>query len=147
MQSSELDVFGHKQLAGTGAFLAQAVKAEFGCKTRAVELNLPQRCAAHILSAADIDESVRIGKAAVRKASSGISGRMITVTRGKDNKMSIGSKNVQRIANAVRTVPAEYINDRGNFVTEECINYLLPLVEGEKKLKYNNGTPVFFKFK
>ena len=147
MQSSELDVFGHKQLAGTGAFLAQAVKAEFGCKTRAVELNLPQRCAAHILSAADIDESVRIGKAAVRKACAGISGRMITVTRGKDNKMSIGSKNVQRIANAVRTVPANYINEKGNFVTDECIDYLLPLVAGEKKLRFNNGTPVFFKFK
>ncbi len=147
MQSSELDVFGHKQLAGTGAFLAQAVKAEFGCKTRAVELNLPQRCAAHILSAADIDEAVRIGKAAVRKASAGISGRMITVKRGADNKMSIGSKNVQRIANAVKTVPANYINSKGNFVTSECIDYLLPLVEGEKKLRYNNGTPVFFKFK
>lgn len=146
MQSSELDVFGHKQLAGTGAFLAQAVKAEFGCKTRAVELNLPQRCASHILSAADIDESVRIGKAAVKKAVSGISGRMITVSRSKDNKMSIGSKNVQKIANAVRTVPREFINNEGNYVTKECIEYLLPLVKGEKKLKYQNGTPIFFKF-
>ncbi len=145
-QSSELDVFGHKQLAGTGAFLAAAVKAKFGCKTRAVELNLPQRCAAHILSAADIDESVRIGKAAVKKAVSGISGRMITVTRGSDGRMSIGSKDVQKIANAVRTVPSSYINKDGNYVTEECINYLIPLVEGEKKLKYKNGTPIFFKF-
>ena len=146
MQSSELDVFGHKQLAGTGAFLAGAVKARFGCKTRAVELNLPQRCAAHILSAYDIDESIRIGMAAVKKASSGISGRMITVNRGKDNKMSIGSKDVQKIANAVRTVPASYINEEGNFVTRECIDYLLPLVEGEKKLKFSCGTPLFFKF-
>ena len=146
MQSSELDVFGHKQLAGTGAFLANAVKAKFGCKTRAVELNLPQRCAAHILSAADIDESVRIGRAAVKKAVSGISGRMITVSRGAYDKMSIGSKDVQKIANAVRTVPRHYINYEGNFVTQECLNYLIPLVKGEKKLKYENGVPCFFKF-
>ena len=146
MQSSELDVFGHKQLAGTGAFLAGAVKAKFGCKTRAVELNLPQRCAAHILSAYDIDEAIRIGMAAVKKATSGISGRMITVNRAENGKMSIGSKDVQKIANAVRTVPASYINDEGNYVTKECIDYLLPLVQGEKKLKYSNGTPVFFNF-
>ncbi|MBQ2863661.1 MAG: 6-phosphofructokinase [Clostridia bacterium] len=146
LQSAELDVFGHKQLAGTGAFLANAVKAEFGCKTRAVELNLPQRCAAHILSAADIDESVRIGKAAVKKAVNGISGRMITVSRSNTNKMSIGSKDVQKIANAVRTVPRNYINNKGNYVTGECLRYLAPLVAGEKKLKFANGTPLFFKF-
>ena len=146
MQSTELDVFGHKQLAGTGAFLANAVKAHFGCKTRAIELNLPQRCASHILSAADIDESVRIGKAAVKKAVNGISGRMITVKRSDNNKMSIGSKNVQKIANAVRTVPREYINNDGNYVTAQCLEYLAPLVAGEKKLKYQNGTPLFFKF-
>ncbi len=144
--NTKTDVFGHKQLGGMGAFIAQAVKEKFGCKTRAVELNLPQRCAAHILSAADIDEGVKIGKAAVKKAVSGISGRMITVTRGKNDRMTIGSKDIQKIANAVRGVPASYINKEGNFVTEECINYLIPLVRGEKKLKYKNGLPVYFRF-
>jgi len=144
--TAKTDVFGHKQLGGMGAFIANAVKERFGCKTRAVELNLPQRCAAHILSAADIDEGVRIGKAAVKKAVAGISGRMITVTRGKNDKMSIGSKDVQKIANAVRCVPAHYINNEGNYVTKECLEYLVPLVKGEKKLKYENGLPVYFKF-
>ncbi len=144
--NTKTDVFGHKQLGGMGAFLAQAVKERFGCKTRAVELNLPQRCAAHLLSAADIDEGVKIGRAAVKKAVAGISGRMITVTRGKNDRMSIGSKDIQKIANAVRSVPRSYINDEGNFVTEECLNYLIPLVKGEKKLKYKNGLPMYFKF-
>ena len=145
-QTDEKDVFGHKQLAGTGSYLALAVKEKFGCKTRAVELSLPQRCAAHILSAADINEGVRIGQAAVKKAVSGISGRMITVSRGKDSKMSIGSKDIQKIANAVRTVPPHFINAEGNYVTDECIDYLIPLVSGEKKIKYKNGSPCYFKF-
>ncbi len=144
--TAKTDVFGHKQLGGMGAFIASVVKEKFGCKTRAVELNLPQRCAAHILSAADIDEGVKIGKCAVKKAVSGISGRMITVKRNKSNRMSIGSKNVQKIANAVRSVPREYINERGNNITEECLEYLVPLVRGEKKLKYKNGLPMYFKF-
>ena len=145
-QTDEKDVFGHKQLAGTGSYLALAVKEKVGCKTRAVELSLPQRCAAHILSAADINEGVRIGQAAVKKAVSGISGRMITVSRGKNSKMSIGSKDIQKIANAVRTVPPHFINAEGNYVTDECIDYLIPLVSGEKKIKYKNGTPCYFKF-
>ncbi len=144
--TAKTDVFGHKQLGGMGAFIAQAVKERFGCKTRAVELNLPQRCAAHLLSAADIDEGVKIGMAAVKKAVAGISGRMITVTRGKNNRMSIGSKDIQKIANAVRGVPSNYINNEGNYITDECLNYLVPLVRGEKKLKYKNGLPLYFRF-
>lgn len=140
------DNFGHKQLAGTGAYLAQAIKNRFGCKTRAVELSLVQRCASHILSEADINESVRIGKAAVSKATKGISGRMITVNRAENGKMSIGSKDVQKIANAVKTVPDDFINEDGNFVTDKCISYLEPLIRGEKKVKFKNGVPQYFNF-
>ena len=66
-QSGSTDVFGHKYLAGTAKALELAVKAEFGCKVRSVELNLPQRCGSHIASKTDLDESVAIGAEAVRE--------------------------------------------------------------------------------
>jgi 6-phosphofructokinase 1 len=43
----------------------------------------------------------------------------------------------------IKFVPAEYINDRGNNVTDECCEYLLPLIEGENYPAYVNGIPDF----
>ena len=47
------DRFGHRDIAGTGGVLAQIVRNELGCKTRSLELNLMQRCAAHLASRTD----------------------------------------------------------------------------------------------
>jgi 6-phosphofructokinase 1 len=83
------DAFGHIQLAGAGKALENAVRAELGCKVRSIELNLPQRCAAHILSRTDIEESVRVGKAAVEAAAEGVTGEMMIIERLPGNKYLI----------------------------------------------------------
>ena len=54
LQSGAVDIFGHKYLAGTARVLEGFIKEQLGCKVRSVELSLPQRCAAHCLSATDI---------------------------------------------------------------------------------------------
>lgn len=64
-ESRELDVFGHTKLSGTGKILEEAVRAKIGCKVRSIELNLLQRCAGHILSKTDIEESGNLGANAV----------------------------------------------------------------------------------
>ena len=40
-------------------------------------------------------------------------------------------ENLVKELQSVRTLPAEYINERGNNVTDECCRYLLPLIRGE----------------
>ena len=45
-------------------------------------------------------------------------------------------------ANKVKYVPGEFINSSGDGVTEECIEYIKPLIKGEKKIKYEGGMPV-----
>ena len=55
------DRFGHRDIAGTGGVLAQIVRNELGCKTRSLELNLMQRCAAHLASRTDLSESPASG--------------------------------------------------------------------------------------
>lgn len=137
------DVFGHKQLSGTGKALEYAVKAEIGCKVRSVELNIVQRCAAHIASKTDIEESVRVGRAAVKAASEGVTRRMMTIERVSDApyRTEISHKDISEIANMVRSVPEKFINERGNHITDECAHYLLPLIQGELDVKYENGIP------
>lgn len=137
------DVFGHKQLSGTGKAIEVATKAELGCKVRSVELNIVQRCAGHIVSKTDIDESVLVGKSAVRAASEGVTRQMMTIERVSTEPytIEISHRDVGEIANKVRRVPSGFINERGNSVTDECALYLLPLIQGELDVKYENGIP------
>ena len=142
-QSGAVDAFGHKYLAGTAKALEQAVKAELGCKVRSIELNLPQRCAGHLVSAQDIEEALAIGASAVRFAIEGASRRMVILTRLSTEPYAyeIGHEDIFRIANRTRTVPDEFITEAGCNVTDECLAYLLPLIRGERYPIYEAGLP------
>lgn len=147
-QSGVTDAFGHKYLSGTGKALEIAIKEKFGCKVRSVELNLPQRCASHLASKTDLSESAAIGCEAARYATRGESGKMMIFTRaeGDTYKVCINSADIAGIANAVRAVPREYINERGNNVTAECLAYIAPLIVGEPEMIFENGLPKHFSF-
>ncbi|MBE6542132.1 MAG: 6-phosphofructokinase [Ruminococcaceae bacterium] len=145
-QSGAADAFGHKYLEGTGKALEIAVKEHFGCKVRSIELNLPQRCAAHLTSKTDLDEAQCAGRTAVLSAAAGTTGCMIAYVRaeGDEYKISFEPSDVTKIANAVRTVPREFINAEGNNVTRECLEYIKPLIAGEAKSVFKDGLPVHF---
>jgi 6-phosphofructokinase 1 len=145
-QSGAVDVFGHKYLAGTGKVLESIVKNSIGCKVRSVELSLTQRCASHISSLTDINESVMVGKGAVKAATEGRTGVMMTIDRGEGDEYAatVGCADIAGIANAIKTVPAEYINEAGNGITESGIEYLKPLIIGELELEYELGLPKHF---
>jgi len=138
-------VFGHKQLSGTGKALEIAVKNEIGCKVRSVELNISQRCGAHIGSKTDICESVRVGRGAVKAASEGVTCEMMTIDRVSNDpyEVEIGHSDVSKIANMIKYVNDEFINEKGNDVTDECCRYLLPLIAGENYPGYVCGVPDF----
>lgn len=143
------DNFGHTQLGGTGKYLENLVRNKIGCKVRSIELNILQRCASHICSGTDINESIEIGRAAVRFAHEGESGKMIVVRRKPDSDKyiaEIGIENVSEIANIVKKVPKSFINETEDGVTESFIEYMLPLIQKEVPQKYEDGLPVHFKF-
>ena len=149
-QSGATDTFGHKYLSGTGKALELAVKEKFGCKARSVELNLPQRCAAHIASATDISESIAIGKASVGVGSEiySYAGCVMTAKRtDSPYTITFEPESVAKIANNTKFVPAEYINEDGNGVTDACIDYLYPLIQGELEVIYENGLPKHIEIK
>ncbi len=143
-QSGAVDAFGHAYLAGTGKALELGVKAEIGCKVRSIELNLPQRCAAHLASETDLCESVGVGRAAVRAALEGVSGEMMSICRVSDQpyEVTFTHADVSKIANQIRTVDDAFINAEGNHVTDACCAYLLPLIKGEPEILYRDGLPM-----
>lgn len=145
-QSGVTDVFGHRYLAGTAKFLSDLVREKIGCKTRAVELNLMQRCAAHLASQTDLEESRRLGAETVRRALSGESGRMTVLRRVSETpyRIELDSVDIAQVANGEKLVPREWINERGNDVLPACVEYIAPLICGEVDSVFKDGLPVHF---
>lgn len=140
---SATDGFGHTALSGVGKQLENLVKDKIGCKVRSIELNVLQRCSAHIGSKTDIDEAVMIGSAAVEAMLSGETGKMMCFKRVSDNpyKVAVTTADASLVANGEKKFPREWINDAGNNVKDDAISYFLPLIEGENKIITQNGMP------
>jgi len=143
--SSTVDNFGHSQLSGAGKTLEYFLKEHLDVKVRSVELNVLQRCAAHIASKTDLEESFGLGEKAVELAAEGQNAVMLTLLRASNEPYTVtyDSAPVCDIANLAKEVPASYINERGNDVTEEMISYLRPLIQGEMPIVYENGLPCY----
>ncbi len=138
-----VDAFGHKQMSGTAAFLANKVAAETGLKTRAIELSTLQRAATHLASLTDINEAFQVGADAVKAANDGKTGMMITLNRNGDDPYQCGTSayDIHAIANVERPVPDEWITEDGCNLNEGFEKYARPLIMGELTPLFVNGLP------
>ena len=138
-----VDAFGHKQLTGTSRYLAGRISKEMGCKTRASEFNSLQRCASHIVGRVDITEAFQVGGAAVKAAFEGETGKMIILKRVSDDPYICVTDiyDVHKIANIEKKVPREWINEAGDYVTQDFVNYVRPLIQAELTPIMVDGLP------
>ncbi len=149
-KTSATDGFGHAQLGGLAALLANVCKERTGAKVRGIELSLLQRCGAHLASATDIEESFMAGKAAVENAVAGITDKMVAFERervGGGYACRTKLLDLTDVANYEKKVPLEWINDEHNGVKHEFIDYALPLIQGETSLPKVDSLPRFAKLK
>jgi 6-phosphofructokinase 1 len=147
--SKSTDSFGHAQLGGLAYTLANIVKNETGAKVRGIEFSLLQRCAAHVASKTDIDESFLAGQTAVKAAVDGQTDLMVAFERapGKEYKCNIKLIGLHEVANKEKKIPDEWITPDGAGVTQEFIDYALPLIQGATELPFEDGLPRFAKLK
>ena len=141
--SESKDAFGHIQMTGTAAYLANHINHELGCKTRAVEFSTLQRSAAHLASKIDVDEAFAVGGACVKAADEGSTGVMVVIDRVSDDpyQSTTGVYDVHRIANDEKAVPRNWINATGDGVTEEFVDYVSPLIQGHYSPMMVAGLP------
>ena len=130
-------------LSGTSRYLAGLIQSELGCKSRAIELSTLQRCAGHLASRTDISEAYRAGGAAVQAALEGRTGCMAALKRLSDQPYLCGTElvDVQKVANAEKTVPLEWIEPDGMHVNAAFEAYARPLIQGELTPMFVNGVP------
>ena len=149
-KTSATDGFGHAQLGGLASLLAQVVKEKTGAKVRGIELSLLQRCGAHLDSKTDAEEALLAGSAAVQAAVEGFTDKMVAFrcTRSEDGyRCETILEPLDIVANFEKKVPREWINEAGNGVNQQFIDYVLPLIQGDAKAPRVNGLPRFARLK
>ena len=145
-QSGKVDNFGHKYLSGIGKCLEELVRDRIGCKVRSVELNILQRCAAHIASETDLTEAESLGVVAVKAAAEGKTGMVSAIVSRyeKDYIPNYGIVPVCDVANKIKYVPREWIHEAGNDVLPVALEYIQPLIQGEPTILTENGLAKHF---
>lgn len=138
---SEHDSFGHAALSGSGRYLEEIIRKEFGFKTRNIEFSLLQRSAAHLSSDVDVEEAFACGAKAVEYATAGMNRVMVSMQRISQDPYQIEyvPMDVSKIANREKPVPAEWISPDGTDLTQAFVDYAKPLI-GTQSL------PEFFLF-
>ena len=141
-----VDVFGHEQLSGIGKTLENIVFREMGCKVRSIELNVMQRCSSHISSNTDITEAEKIAEDAVKAAMQGLTGKMMCFKRLYNTPYTVVTEavDVNKVANKEKKFPKKWITDGLNNVTNEAVEYFLPLIQGEQIIRMKNGIPIHY---
>lgn len=143
------DAFGHTQLGGVAPALANMVKQALGHKYHWAVADYLQRSARHIASATDVEQAYAVGKAAVEMAIAGKQALMPTIVReqAKPYQWSIGEAQLSEVANQEKKMPIHYITDDGFGITQDCRDYLSPLIDGESFPPFENGLPKVAKLK
>jgi len=139
-----VDAFGHKQLNGCADVLANLIKEKTGLKTRPIILSSLQRAAAHVASLTDVREAEKVGKHGAKLAFNGETGKMVIMKRVSNNPYKIkysSFNNIHDIANLEKKVPLEWIDQENDYVKDELIDYIRPLIMGEVKQYYKDGVP------
>ncbi len=142
------DAFGHAQLGGAGDYLKSLVEQHLpGIKARVARLGIAQRAAAHGGSKTDSDEAFLAGQAAVKAAIDGETDKMVTLLRGDADHYTCetGLAPLSDIANGVKKLPREWINEDGVSMNFQFLRYAQPLIQGETPVPYENGLPLFAK--
>ncbi len=147
--SKALDAFGHASLGGTASQLSELIGDKYGLKTRPVEFSALQRCASHCASATDVNEAFQVGGQAVKAAMEGQTGKAAIYIRTSDTpyQCATGITDASNIANVERKVPKEWITQNGTYVSQQFINYMRPLIQGEIAPVYKDGLPLHLTLK
>ncbi|MGL5244364.1 MAG: 6-phosphofructokinase [Sarcina sp.] len=140
------DNFGHSQLGGVGQYLKNLIiQSGITNRVKSLELSVLQRCAMHCSSKLDIDEAIMVGKFALEiSINENSSGHMIGINRESNFPYTSSPFLIQahKVANNIKYFPTEWINERGNNITEEALNYLKPLINND----LDNFLPAYMSF-
>jgi 6-phosphofructokinase 1 len=125
-----VDAFGHAYYDSPAQALARVLQLELGVRVRFDKPGTIQRMATAYVSQVDRAEAELVGRTAVRYALEDRSGVMVTLerSRGTEYEVRPGAVELGVVANQQKRLPTEYVNERGNGMTEAFVQYAEPLI-------------------
>lgn len=140
------DKFGHAQLGGVCNNLKNLiVESKITSRVKTLELGVTQRSAMHCISKTDLDEAYALGRRAVQYAADGVTGYVVGIKRLQNNPYEYETTlmNPSKVANHIKYFPKAWISKENNYVTDEAIDYINPLIQGTPELPLENGLPKY----
>jgi 6-phosphofructokinase 1 len=139
------DAFGHTQLGGVAATVAEIVRSQLGLKYHYAIADYLQRSARHIAARTDVAQAYAVGQKAVEFALAGENAIMPIIVRTRDMpyRWKIGHVPLSRVANREKKMPRRFITRDGFGITTACRRYLEPLIQGEDYPPYRQGLPSY----
>jgi 6-phosphofructokinase 1 len=143
------DAFGHTQLGGVAATVAEIVRSGLGLKYHYAIADYLQRSARHIASKTDVTQAYAVGRKAVEFALAGENAVMPIIKRTADKpyRWTIDKVSLSKVANREKTMPRNFISKDGFGITARCRTYLEPLIQGEDYPPYRHGLPRYAQLK
>jgi 6-phosphofructokinase 1 len=137
------DAFGHIQLGGVGPFLDGLIREELGLKARPIRMGPAERVAMHFASRTDRDEAYGLGAFAVRSAIEGVTANMVSLVRESNEpyRCEFGLTDLDVVANEEKLIPRDWLNEAGNDVAQDFLDYARPLIQGEVPTPIEEGLP------
>ena len=125
-----VDDFGHAYFDGPGRYLAGQVSKRLKVRARYEKPGTIQRSMMACVSESDASEAEEAGREAIRRATAGESGIIITLERapGPEYSCNTGTAPLAEVGGKVKTMPPEYLDTANDFVTESFLEYLRPLL-------------------
>jgi 6-phosphofructokinase 1 len=122
--------FGYRMTGNLGHTMAEFINQKLKLRTRSAKPRVLGRSSAAFVSETDRREAYECGRAAVRAAVAGESGKMVALQRepGDSYRSVTGLVPLERVAGLTKLFPSEWIHPLGNDVTAEFVEYLRPLV-------------------
>ncbi len=115
------------------AYLAELVIKKLGIKARSEKPGLCGRTSMLLQSKVDREEAVLVGREAVKAAVAGHTGVMVGIRRkgGEEYGIETPLIPIEEVMLNERVMPEDYINERGNDITESFARWCKPVIDGD----------------
>ncbi len=142
-QHNQVDAFGHQQMGGVAAKLAQLVQENLHYKTHYAIPDYLQRSAGHLRSTVDVAMAKKLGETAVSYYRQKAPDCLLGIVRNQTS-WDIAPSSLDIAANKEKTVPSSFFSHDNMHISNTGRDYFTPLIQGESYPTYQNGVAHYF---
>lgn len=146
-KESKNDTFGHAVLGGAGQAIRDIIlDNNAASRVKVQDLSTAQRSHATEQSLIDVEESFKLGMSAhMRSMDPSFTGKMVGMKRveGDEYDVEYFATDASNVANHVKNFPLEWMLEDYAGVTQEALDYMRPLIQGEPATIYVDGIQAY----